>query len=41
MCWIEGLPFLLRTMAGEFFYATVIFGIVELHERQRTIGYAS
>ena len=41
MCWIEGLPFLLRTMAGEFFYATVIFGIVELYERQRTIGYAS
>lgn len=40
-CWIDGLPFLLRTIAGDFFYATVIFGIVELYERQRTTGYAS
>ena len=40
-CWIDGLPFLLRTMAGDFFYAAVIFGIVEYYERQRTPGYAS
>ncbi|MGV0035595.1 MAG: DUF6580 family putative transport protein [Candidatus Azotimanducaceae bacterium WSBS_2022_MAG_OTU7] len=40
-CWIEGLPFLTRTIAGDFFYAALIFGIVELYERQRTLGYAS
>jgi hypothetical protein len=40
-CWIDGLPFLLRTITGDFFYAAVIFGIVELYERQRTPGYAS
>jgi hypothetical protein len=40
-CWIDGLPFLLRTITGDFFYAVVIFGIVELYERQRTPGYAS
>jgi hypothetical protein len=40
-CWIDGLPFLLRTIAGDFLYGAVIFGIVELYERQRTPGYAS
>ena len=39
-CWLDGLPFLLRTMAGDFFYAAVIFGIVEFYERQRSPGYA-
>ncbi|MBO6565186.1 MAG: hypothetical protein JJ934_13310 [Pseudomonadales bacterium] len=30
-CWTEGLPFLLRTLAGDFVYAAVFFGIVEWH----------
>ncbi len=31
-CWIDGLPFLLRTIAGDFMYGVLIFGIVEWYQ---------
>ncbi len=37
-CWTDGLPFLLRTLAGDFLYATVIFGIVEWHLKNTTLS---
>lgn len=30
-CWNFGLPFLLRSVAGDFLYGAVIFGLVEWH----------
>ena len=30
-CWADGLPFLLRSITGDFIYGIVIFGIVEWH----------
>lgn len=32
-CWTDGLPFLLRSITGDFLYGIVIFGIVEGYQR--------
>ena len=40
-CWIEGLPFLLRTIGGDFIYGIVIFGIVESHRHFLPTKYAT
>ncbi len=38
-CWTEGLPFLLRTLAGDFVYASIFFGIVEWHMKTTTASH--
>ena len=32
-CWIDGLPYLLRSVVGDLIYAGLMFGIVEWHGR--------
>lgn len=33
-CWQDGLPFLLRSLAGDFIYGCILFGIVEGYNRR-------
>ena len=38
-CWVFGLPFLLRSVVGDFLYGAVIFGLVEWHQHYKEGRY--
>ncbi len=36
VCWQDGLPFLLRSLAGDFVYGCIMFGIVETYRMNQS-----